>query len=78
MVAEGGINTMQTVAGAVKKQIPAVIVKDSGRVADIIAMAYQGSTPEPLTISDTNGVSSTMYMIMRLSYLNMHEETPFD
>ncbi len=37
---EGGPNTIMTMAEAIKKGVPAVIVDDSGRAANVVAFAY--------------------------------------
>ncbi|OAF71847.1 hypothetical protein A3Q56_00397 [Intoshia linei] len=43
VVLEGGVGTLETVAGAIHNQIPAVIVEGSGRAADIICYVYENS-----------------------------------
>lgn len=45
IVCEGGLNTLETAKSAIAKGIPAVIIKGSGRVADVIAKAFKASKP---------------------------------
>ena len=40
LVLEGGENTVETAAEAVKNKTPIVIIQGSGRAADVIAEAY--------------------------------------
>ena len=37
---EGGPNTIVTMAEAIKKGVPAVVIDGSGRAADVVAYAY--------------------------------------
>ncbi len=41
LVLEGGENTLQTAAEAIKKNTPVVVIQGSGRAADFIAYAYR-------------------------------------
>ncbi len=65
VVAEGGDGTLETVFRGVNKNIPAVIVKGSGRIADIIAFAYEKSE-KLITKTDKNGKDAKMYLIFIL------------
>ena len=43
LVLGGGIDTLKTVHAALKNKTPVVIVKGSGRMADILACAYKNA-----------------------------------
>ena len=38
---EGGPNTIKTMAEAIKKGVPAVVIDGSGRAADVVAFAFK-------------------------------------
>ena len=55
LVLEGGIGTLETVREAIQRNTPAVIVKGSGRAADILAYAYQNAKEEEIEARDQEG-----------------------
>ncbi|KAL4228805.1 Transient receptor putative cation channel subfamily M member 2 [Mactra antiquata] len=55
LVLEGGPGTLQTVHQAIQNNTPAVIVKGSGRAADILAYAYQNAKEEDFEACDQEG-----------------------
>lgn len=55
LVLEGGPGTLQTVHQAIQNNTPAVIVKGSGRAADILAYAYQNAKEEEIEACDQEG-----------------------
>ncbi|XP_053372803.1 transient receptor potential cation channel subfamily M member-like 2 [Mercenaria mercenaria] len=55
LVLEGGPGTLETVHQAIKNNTPSVVVKGSGRAADILAYAYQNSKEEEIAGNDQEG-----------------------
>ncbi|XP_041372305.1 transient receptor potential cation channel subfamily M member-like 2 [Gigantopelta aegis] len=55
LVLEGGPGTLETCSSAVAKGTPAVIIKGSGRAADILAYAYQNSKEMEVEVTDKEG-----------------------
>ncbi|XP_060577769.1 transient receptor potential cation channel subfamily M member-like 2 isoform X4 [Ruditapes philippinarum] len=55
LVLEGGPGTLETVHQAIQNNTPSVIVKGSGRAADILAYAYQNSKEEEIEATDQEG-----------------------
>ncbi|KAH9505775.1 Transient receptor putative cation channel sub M member 2 [Bulinus truncatus] len=48
LVLEGGPGTLETVVSAIKSTTPTVVIKGSGKTADILAYAYQNSKEEEI------------------------------
>ncbi|XP_059152108.1 transient receptor potential cation channel subfamily M member-like 2 isoform X2 [Physella acuta] len=65
LVLEGGPGTLETVNSAISSNTPTIIIKGSGKTADILAYAYQNSKEEEITKSDQNGlqVKGTISML---------------
>ena len=57
LVLSGGIGTLDTVHKAIQNNTPAVIVKGSGRVADILAYAYQNAKEKKIEAKNQEGNS---------------------
>ena len=55
LVLEGGPGTLETVHQSIKNNTPAVIVKGSGRAADILAYAYQNCVERDFDAQDQEG-----------------------
>ncbi|XP_067687429.1 transient receptor potential cation channel subfamily M member-like 2 [Haliotis asinina] len=55
LVLEGGPGTLETCKSAIQNNTPAVIIKGSGRAADILAFAYQHATEKEVEVKDNHG-----------------------
>lgn len=55
LVLEGGPGTLETVHQAITNNTPTVVVKGSGRAADILAYAYQNAKEEEIEAQDQDG-----------------------
>ena len=55
LVLEGGPGTLETVHQAIANNTPTVLVKGSGRAADILAYAYQNAKEEEFDAQDREG-----------------------
>ncbi|XP_048236497.1 transient receptor potential cation channel subfamily M member-like 2 isoform X3 [Haliotis rufescens] len=55
LVLEGGPGTLETCKSAIQNNTPAVIIKGSGRAADILAFAYQHATEKEVEVEDKFG-----------------------
>ena len=62
LVLEGGPGTLETVHQAIHNNTPSVIVKGSGRAADILAYAYQNSKEEEIEATDQEGKKQKKYV----------------
>ncbi|KAK3605983.1 hypothetical protein CHS0354_019662 [Potamilus streckersoni] len=57
LVLEGGPGTLETVQNALKQNTPAVIVKGSGRVADILSYAFKYAETVEVDAKDKQGIA---------------------
>jgi len=55
LVLEGGPGTLETVHQAIQNHTPTVVVKGSGRAADILAFAYLNAREEEIEAKDNSG-----------------------
>ncbi|CAL1536039.1 unnamed protein product, partial [Lymnaea stagnalis] len=55
LVLEGGPGTLETVFSAINSKTPTVVIKGSGKTADILAYAYQNTKEEEITKYDQRG-----------------------
>ena len=75
LAVEGGPNTVKTIMKAVKNKIPVVIIKSSGRAADIIckvldrvkAISVLVARYEPTNQSESQSVSQSSNLRSRLN-----------
>ncbi|CAG5118818.1 unnamed protein product, partial [Candidula unifasciata] len=65
LVLEGGPGTLQTVHLALNSGTPTVVIKGSGKTADILAYAYQNAREDHSTVYDQSGaeIKETNYVL---------------
>lgn len=71
LVLEGGPGTLETVHQSIQNNTPSVIVKGSGRAADILAYAYQNAKEEDFEAVDQEGKKQKRYVCRSVIYCSI-------
>lgn len=68
---EGGFGTIQQVLSACNQKVPVVVIKDSGRAADVLAYAHENVSDDYLNNSEKEHEELMSMIKKTLLYLNL-------